>query len=226
MTYREDLFIIILLVISTVISVFIFNPFHHKKSFFQINEELSDSETIKFSDVKVLGSLHDYLEDKTNEQIMVNNFHFKRKNIEYWYRISLVILVPLIIYTILKCDSSKNIETLLIFFALSIVMSVLLSIYFIVCKILGVTHIQLKSLIGIILSIFIKNFLLIFITLTLFLLLLYLYILVDKHAAIELLNAVISNVSSSEITDSIDGIKFSLSSLFFTLAIGIPLFFR
>lgn len=221
----EDLFIIILLVISTVFSVTIFNPLYQKKSFFQINEEISNSETIKSGEIKVLSSLYDCLENKNDEQIMINNFHFKRKNIEYWYKIFLVIFIPLIIYTPLKCDLPKNTQAFLIFFTLGIIMSALLSFYFIICKIRGVTHIELKSLFGIVLFIFIKSFLIVFVTLTFLMLLLYLYILVDKYAAIELLDKVIPNISLSEMTDSIYGIKFSLSSLFFTLAIGSTVIF-
>lgn len=220
MAHFEDLIIIILLVVSTIISIIIFNLIYYKKSFFQINEELSNFETIKSGETKGLTRLYDLLEEKTNEQIMINNFHFNRKNTEYLYRISLVIFVPLIIYVVLMYDYSKNVEFFFVFFALSVFVSVLLVIYFIVCKFIGVKNLQLKSLIGIILSIFVKNLLLIFVTLTLFLLLLYFYILVDKNATMDLLNKAISNISSSETIFSIDGIKFSLSSLFFTLAIG------
>jgi len=156
---------------------------------------------------------------------MINNFHLKRKNIEYWSKIFLVIFVPLIIYIPLKCDLPKNTQAFLIFFALGIVISALLGFYFVICKILGVTHIQIKNLFGIMSSIFIKNFLIVFVTLTFFMLLRYLYILVDKYAAIELLEKVIPSVSSSKMTDSVYGIRFSLSSLFFTLAIGSTVIF-
>lgn len=221
----EDLLIIVLLVISTVASITIFIPLYQIKSFFQISEDISNYETIKSGDIKVISSLYACLENKNDEQIMINNFHFKRKNMGYWYKIFLVLFIPLIIYMTLKCDLSRNIQSFLIFFSLGTVISVLLSFYFIICKTRGVNHIELRNLFGIVLPIFIQSFLIIFITLTILMLLLYLYILVDKYAAIELLDKVTPNISSSEMTDSIYGIKFSLSSLFFTLSIGSTVIF-
>lgn len=64
-----DFGIIILLIISMIISYLILQSFQYKKSFFQINQILSSSETIEGSKIKILRNLHDYLEDKTDKQI-------------------------------------------------------------------------------------------------------------------------------------------------------------
>lgn len=221
----ENLSIIILLLISTIISVSIFNFVQYKKSFFQINEELSKAETTESSKIKILSNLHDYLGDKNDEQIMINNLYFKKKNIGYWYNLFLIVTVPVLIYIVLEQHLSKNVEAFLLFFSLSIVISIVLIIYFIIGKILGKISIKLRRIIEIIAHIAIKNTFLIFSTLTIFLILLYLYMLVlttliDKNITIEVFNILISDLSSYKITESTNDTQRSISTLFFSIAIS------
>lgn len=255
-----DLVIIISFIISMIISSFILRSFQYKKSFFQINQMLSSSETIEGSKIKILRNLHDYLEDKTDKQIMLDNFQFKCKYITYFYNF-LLIITPLTTYAFLNQGLSENIKSYIIFFTPSIIILMLLGIYFFA---LEFRHLSIKikrmkfsdmhyiledfifyftnllfqcrkfhpskilkklgKVIEVYISIFIKSYLLIFATMTILLLLLNFYLLVinsdiNKDATIELFNKLIFYASSYKITES-DSIQFSLSTLFFTLAIS------
>lgn len=257
-----DIVIIILLIFSTIVSSFILELFQYKKPFSQINEMLSNSETTKGNKIKTLRNLHDYLENKTDRQIMLDNFQFKRKNIKYLYNFLLAGIIPLTTYTFLNQDLPENIKVYLVFFSPSIIILIFLGIYFFTLELkhlsikikrttfceryyiledfvffvtellshcrkfhLSKTLKRLGKLIEICASIVLKIFLLVLITMTIFWVLLYfcvliIDILINKNATIEIFNTLISYVSSHKITESTNGIKFSLSTLFFTLAIS------
>lgn len=255
-----DFCIIILLIISMIISYLILQSFQYKKSFFQINQILSSSETIEGSKIKILRNLHDYLEDKTDKQIMLDNFQFKCKYIRYFYYF-LLIVIPLTTYTFLNQGLSESIKPYIIFFTPSVIILIFLSIYFLLLEFIHISmeikrrklfdrHYiledfifyfadllfqcrefhpskilkKLGKVIEVYISIFVKSYLLIFATTTIFLLLLNFYLLVingdiSKDATIEIFNKLILYVSSYKITES-DSIQFSISTLFFTLAIS------
>lgn len=261
MTNFTNLFIAILFIISMFISCFILQSFQYKKSFIQINQILSSSETIETSKTKILRNLHDYLEDKTDKQIMLDNFQFQCKYIKYFYNISLII-IPLTMYLFLSQGLSENNKLYLIFFTPSVIILMLLGIYFLIFEFIHLStkmkqmkfscmHYMLgdfifcftnllfqclkfhpskilkkmEKVIEIFIYIFVKSFLLIFATLTIFLLLLCICIFIinlfiNKNDTIEISNALVSCISSHKITESTDSIQFSLSALFFTLAIS------
>jgi hypothetical protein len=261
-----DLFVILVLIFSTVVSSLVLESFQYKKSFSQINEILSNCETTKSNKIKTLRNLHDYLEDKTDRQIMLDNFQFKhfqfkRKNINL-YNILLIVIIPLNTYIVLKQGLPENVKAYLVFFTPSIITLMLLGVYFLTlelkhlsieieCKkfreiyyvlenlVFLVTEFlshcrefypsktlkRLRKSIEICASIFLKVFLLVLITLLIFWFLLYLCILIittyiNKDITIQLFNTLISFVSSHEIIELTNGMQFSLSTLFFTLAIS------
>lgn len=243
------------------ISCFILQSFQYKKSFIQINQILSSSETIEGSKTKILRNLHDYLEDKTDKQIMLDNFQFQCKYIKYFYNFSLII-IPLTMYTFLNKGFSENNKLYLIFFTPSVIILMLIGIYFLIFEFIHLStkikrmkfsgmHYSLEDfifyftdllfqcrkvhpskilkkigkVIEIFMFTFVKSFLLIFATLIIFLLFLYICIFIiniyiNKSDTIEIFNTLVSYVSSHKITESTNGIRFSLSTLFFTLAIS------
>ncbi|MCC4767775.1 hypothetical protein FXW07_14490 [Methanosarcina sp. DH1] len=219
-----DLSILIILLISTTTSVFIFKAIQYKKSFFQINEELSNSKVTETSKIKMLENLHDDLGNKNDEQIIINNFYFKNKNVWYWYNILLIVAIPALIYIAVKYVS-KDIQVYIVFFSLSIIISVLLIGYYFARKLLGKVSIKLRNIVQIIFSITIENIYITFTSLTIFLILLNLYLLVlttlvDKNITFQLFNTLSSSINSYQILESTSDIQLSLSTLFFSLAIG------
>ena len=219
-----NLSIIIILLISIKTSVFIFKSIQYKKSFFQINEELSNSKTRETSKIETLENLHDDLGNKNDEQIVLNNFYFKKKNVWYWYNILLMVATPVLIYLAVKQYIPKNIQVYVLFFSLSIIISVLLISYYLARKSLGKVPIKLRDIMQIIFSITIENIYITFTTLTIFLILLDLYLLVlatlvDKNITVQAFNT-LSSINSYRILESTSDIQFSLSTLFFSLAIG------
>lgn len=244
-----------------IISCFILQSFQYKKSFIQINQILSSSETIEGSKIKILRNLHDYLEDKTDKQIMLDNFQSRCKYIKYFYNF-LLIIIPLTMYTFLNQGLSEYIKLYVMFFIPSIIILMLLGIYFLIFEFI---HLSIKikqmkfsdmyyiledfifyftdllfqcrkfhpskilkkigKIIEVFISIFVKSFLLICATMTIFLLTVYIFIFImnfciNKSYTIEIFNTLISYLSPHKIIESTNGMQFSLSTLFFTLAIS------
>ncbi|WP_440954758.1 hypothetical protein ACSAZK_14360 [Methanosarcina sp. Mfa9] len=220
----EDLSIFLLLVISTAVSVFIFNSIQPKKSFYQIYNELLKSETTKIKEIKILDNLHDYLEDYSNEQIIISNLQLGGKKAYYWYKILLVILISIVVFGTIQINISKNISTFLVYFMPSAIILIGMIICFCYAKYQKKINIQLKILLETIINITIKNIFIITTSLVIFLMFLTVYViilisLVDENTTKEIFNTTISHILTYRI-ESTNGIQFSLATLFFTLAIS------
>lgn len=215
-----------MLVISTSISLFIFrktsisrNSFHKIYSAIS-NPEIKHDEKIKFIEV-----LHDYLNDYSEEQILLDNvIIFKRESV-FWYDIFFVISFSVIVFLTLS-SNIPDVAKVFLIFTTNTIFRLLASntIDSFLCGKSGICHVKRKSVAHTATNLARKNSLIIINSLILFSILfssfiLFLVTLRDGESTIQLFNVMISEISTYDI-ESINGNRFSLTELFFTLALS------
>jgi hypothetical protein len=221
-----DLLFFFMLIISTSISIFIFRsntvsrkPFHKIYSII-LNPGIKHDEKIK-----LIEGLHSYLNDYSEEQILFDNFKFFQKESVFLYDVFFVVSFPIIVFLALSSKFPDAIKVLLIFITNTIIRLLTSNtIDLLLCKKLGISHVKRKSLMYTTINLAKKNALIILNSLIIFSIFLALFILFrttmrDGESTIQLFNVMISEVRAYDI-ESINGNRFSLSELFFTLAIS------
>lgn len=223
MVNLADLLIYLLFIISTLISVFIFQKIIARKSFYKTYSRISTS--VKQNEIiYMIKNLQDYLNNYSEEQILFDNLNFCKKEIVFWYNIFFVSSFTLIFFLVFYSNLPDEVKWLLILITNTIIISLIMILYSFICKRLRICHIRRKSLARILWNIAIKNSIIIIVSITIFLIFiavfsLFLSTLIDENSTIQLFSTTISEISTYRI-ESINGNRFSLSALFFTLAIG------
>lgn len=89
----SDLFSFILELISAYITVVILNSLYHHKSFYQIYLDISKPDQTEDKKIKIIDHLHSYIHEYSDEEILFFNLIFKKKSLQYWFNVLLVILM-------------------------------------------------------------------------------------------------------------------------------------
>lgn len=219
-----DLLIYLLFIISTSISIFIFQKIKARKSFCKTYSKISSAEVKQNETIYIVENLQDYLNNYSEEQILFDNLNFCKKEFVFWYDIFFVVSFTLIFFSIVYSNLPDEIKWLLMFITNAIIMSLIMILYSFICKRLRVCPIRRKSLASTLWNITIKNIIIITMSITIFIisvttLSLFLSTLIDENSTVQLFATAISEISAYHL-ESINGNRFSLSALFFTLAIG------
>jgi hypothetical protein len=220
-----DLLLFLMLIISTSISIYIFRTTTvSRKPFYKIYSEISDPKTKQNEKINLIEGLHNYLNDYSEEQILFDNLELYKKESVFWYNIFFAVSFTLIFFLLLGSNLPNTIKAFLAFSSNTIIILLTTSIYSSICQELGIYQTKRKSLTYTAVSLAKKNFLIIVNSLILFsiflaLFTLFVVTLTDKESTIQLFNLMISGISAFDV-ESINGNRFSLSTIFFTLAIG------
>ncbi len=220
-----DLIFFLMLIISTSISIFIYRTTTvSRKPFHKVYSEISNPEVKKNEKINLIEGLHNYLNDYSEEQILFDNLDFYMRESVFWYDIFFSVSFTLIFFLVLGSILPDIIKILLIFFTNTTIILLFTSIHSFLCGESRICYTGRKSLGYIAANLAKKNALIIINSLILFSIFLVLFTLfvvtmTDKQSTIQLFNLIISGISTFDV-ESINGNRFSLSMIFFTLAIG------
>lgn len=221
-----DLFFFLMLIASTSISIAIFRSTSvSRKPFHKIYSIISNPEIKHDEKISLIEGLHEYLNDYPDEHILFDNFEFVKKESVFWYDFFFVVSFAIIVFLTLGSNLPDAVKVFLIFFT-NTIMTLLISktIDSLLCRKLGAYRVKRKNFVYTAASLAKKNSLIIVTSLILFSVFFALFILFrvtmrDGESAIQLFNIMNSEIRTYDI-ESINGNRFSLSELFFTLAIS------
>jgi hypothetical protein len=220
-----DLIFFLMLIMSTSISIFIYRTTTvSRKPFNKVYSEISNPGVKKNEQINLIEGLHNYLNDYSEEQILFDNLDFYMRESVFWYDIFFSASFTLIFFLVLGSNLPDIIKILLIFFTNTTIILLFTSIHSFLCGESRICSTGRKSLGYIAANLAKKNALIIINSLILFSIFLVLFTLfvvtmTDKQSTIQLFNLIISGISTFDV-ESINGNRFSLSMIFFTLAIG------
>lgn len=220
-----DLIFFLMLVMSTSISIFIYRTTTvSRKPFHKVYSEISNPEVKKNEKINLIEGLHNYLNDYSEGQILFDNLDFYMRESIFWYDIFFSISFALIFFLLLGSNIPDIIKIFLIFFTNTMIILLFTSIHSFLCGESRICYAGRKSLGYVAANLARKNALIIINSLILFSIFLVLFTLfvvtmTDKQSTIQLFNLIISEISTFDV-ESINGNRFSLSMIFFTLAIG------
>ena len=93
----SDLFVIVLFIISGSIPIVALSNFICKKSFYQINHELSKTNQTDEKKIQIINNLYRYIQEYSDEEILIFNFRFNRFKSNHWYS-ALFIIITFIVF--------------------------------------------------------------------------------------------------------------------------------
>jgi hypothetical protein len=221
-----DLLFFVMLIMSTSISIFIYRTTTvSRKPFHKVYSEISSSEVKQNEKINLIEGLHNYLNDYSEEQILFDNldFYMKRESV-FWYDIFFSVSFTLIFFLVLGSNLPDAAKILLIFSTNTIIILLTTSTHSFLCRKLEICYPGRKSMGYVAANLARKNALIIFNSLILFSILLisftlFVVTMTNERSTIQLFDSMISGISAFDV-ESINGNRFSLSTLFFTLAIG------
>jgi hypothetical protein len=214
-----------MLIMSTSISIYIYRKTTvSRKPFHKVYSEISNPEVKQNEKINLIVSLHNYFNDYSEEQILFDNLDFYMKESIFWYDIFFSVSFTLIFFLVLGSNLPDAVKILLIFSTNTIIVLLTTSVHSFLCGKSRICYTGRKSLGYVAANLARKNALIIINSLILFSILLVLFTLfvvtmIDKQSTIQLFNLIISGISTFDV-ESINGNRFSLSMIFFTLAIG------
>lgn len=221
-----DLFFFLTLIISTSISIFIFRSISVSgKPFHKIYSAISSPEVKQDEKIKLIEGLHDYLDDYSEEQILFHNLEFLKKEGIFWYDIFFALSFTIIVFLTINSKLPDIIKVFLIFLGNTLIRLLTENaIYSFLCRKIGMCHVKTIHLVHKAISLAKKNTLIILNSLILFyifssLFILFIEMLREGESTIQFFNLTISEIRAYNI-GSINENRFSLSALFFTLAIS------
>jgi hypothetical protein len=221
-----DLVFFLVLIISTSISIFIFRSISVSgKPFHKIYSAISSPEIKQDEKIKLIEGLHDYLDDYSEEQILFHNLEFFKKEGIFWYDIYFALSFSIIAFLTLGSNLPDIAKVFLIFLANTLIRLLAEStIYFFLCRKIGMCHMKTMHQVHKAINLAKKNTLIILNSLILFYIfsssfILFIEILREGEPTVQFFNLTISEIRAYDI-GSIGGNRFSLSALFFTLAIS------
>jgi hypothetical protein len=219
-----------MLIMSTSISIFIYRiTTVSRKPFYKIYSELSSPEVKKNEKINLIESLQNYLNDYSEEQILFDNLDFYMRESVFWYDIFFSVSFTLIFFLVLGSNLPDAAKILLIFSTNTTIILLITSIHSFLCGKSKICYTERKSIGYMAANLARKNAFVIINSLILFSILLVLFNLfvvtmTDKQSTIQLFNLIISEIKTFDV-ESINGNRFSLSMIFFTLAISGTIIF-
>lgn len=221
-----DLLFFLMLITSTSISIYIFRSISVSgKSFHKIYSAIISPEIRQDEKIKLIEGLHDYLDDYTEEQILFHNLEFFKKGGVFWYDISFALSFTIIVFLTLSSKLPDIAKVALIFLANTLIRLLTeRTVYSFLCRKIGMCHVKTIHLVHKAISLVKINTLIILNSLILFyifssLFILFIGMLRAGESTVQFFNLTISEIHAYDI-GSISGNRFSLSALFFTLAIS------
>lgn len=89
---NSDFFIVVSFIISGSITFAVLSNFIYKKSFYQIYSALSKPNQTKEKKMQIINRLYDYIQEYSNEDILIFNFRFNKFKSNHWYSITFIII--------------------------------------------------------------------------------------------------------------------------------------
>ncbi|MDO9516922.1 MAG: hypothetical protein Q7J10_02625 [Methanosarcinaceae archaeon] len=111
----SNIFVIILLIISGLITFAVLSNLIWKKSFHQIYDKLSKPNQTKEKKIQIINRLYDYIREFTNEEILIFNFRFNRFKSNHWYSITFVAILIIFISAIILLELPHSNLILIVF---------------------------------------------------------------------------------------------------------------
>lgn len=221
-----DLLFFIMAIISTSISIYLFRKTTiSRKPFSKIYSEISNPKTEYRKKINLMESLYDYFNDYSEEHILFDNLVIFKKASIYWYDFFFAISFSLIFFIVLVSSLPAFVKVILIFISNTTIRLLTAKIIdSLLCKKLNICHTKREKLIHTAVNLTKNNSLIIINSLIIFSIMLTLFTLFwvtlkNEESAIHLFNLMISDIQSYDV-QSINGDRFSLSTLYFTLAIS------
>ena len=196
-----------------------------RKPFHKIYSEISNPEISYNEKIILIKGLHEYLNDYLKEQILFDNLEFYKKESIFWYDIFFTVSFCLIFFLSLRLNISDAAKVFLIFSTNTIIVVIAMyTIDFFQFRQLAIYDKKRNGSVYNIASLAKNNALIIVNSLIIFSLFLASFTLfsvrlINMESTIHLFNLMISEIRTYDV-ESINGNRFSLSQLFFTLAIS------
>ena len=111
----SDIFLIVLFIISGLITFVVLSNFIYKKSFNQIHDKLLKSNQTDEKRIIIIKNLYEYIQEYSDEQILIFNFRFNRFKSNHWYSLIFVIIIIIYILAMIKFELSSYIGVSIIF---------------------------------------------------------------------------------------------------------------
>jgi hypothetical protein len=221
-----DLFFFLIAIISTSISLYIFRKTTvSRKPFHKIYSDLSNPKTERHNKINLIENLYDYFYDYSEEHILFDNLEIYKKESVFWYDLFFAVSFSLIFFLVLSSHLPIAAKIILIFITNTTIRLLTANIIdSLLCRKLQICHPKRKKIVQTAANLTKNNTLIIVNSLIIFSIMLTLFTLFwetlrHEESAIQLFNLMISDIRTYDI-ESINGNRFSLSTLFFTLAIS------
>ena len=108
-------FAIVLFIISGLITFAVFSNIICKKSFHQIYGDLSKSNQTDEKRIRIIKNLYDYIQEYSDEQILIFNFRFNKFKSNHWYSLTFIAIIIIYILAMIKFELSSYIGVSIIF---------------------------------------------------------------------------------------------------------------
>lgn len=221
-----DLLFFLISVVSTSISIYIFRKTTiSRKPFHKIYSELSNPATNHNTKINLIESLYDYFYDYSEEHILFDNLEIYKKESVFWYDLFFAVSFSLILFLVLSSHLPIAVKIIFIFITNTTIRLLTAKVIdFFLCRKLQICHTRRKKLIQAAANLTKNNTLIIINSLIIFSIMLASFTLFwetlkHEESAIHLFNLMISDIRTYDV-ESVNGNRFSLSALFFTLAIS------
>ena len=151
----SDIFVIVLFIISGSITFAVLSNFIYKKSFYQVYDELSKPNQTDEKRIQTIKNLYAYIQEYSDEQILIFNFRFNRFKSNRCYSLTFVIIQSISILAMIKFELLSYIGALIVFL---ICIGYLFPIVFIWMKfgIIGFDRASIQNIVGVFLLIFLR----------------------------------------------------------------------
>lgn len=191
-----------------------------KKSFYQIYDELSKPNQTNKKKIQTINNLYYYIQEHSDEEILIFNFRFNRFKSNHWYSAILIAIISISILAMLKFEFSFYGRILIIFL---ICIGYFIPIFFVLRRfgILGFDVVSIKNILVIY-----SGFILVRVAIT------YIIFLASILLLLAILNQFVELKPTTSFFDvftpyinsggleSISSSQLSLAGFFFTFAIG------